>query len=147
MALKRIDVKVGVIDRDYRGELLAILENSTDQEYSIKEGDRIAQLVFEQIFRPKAKVVQQLSSTNQGKEGFGSIGMRLEEIARHVRSLLVTKERAHRGTLDKLEATEFINHIEQVEDSEYILAYTPRDHFAYSTNTSLTTFTQDLASL
>ena len=44
-----IDVGAGVIDEDYRGEVLVLLFNFSDQDFQVKTGDRIAQLVCEQV--------------------------------------------------------------------------------------------------
>lgn len=53
LALKHfIDVGAGVIDADYRGPLGIILFNFADQEFAIKKGDRIAQLILEKIDTP-----------------------------------------------------------------------------------------------
>ena len=69
-----IDVLAGVIDADYREEILVILYNSGNQDFVVEKGHRIAQLIVEKIEIPDVKVVLQLSETaRQG--GFGSTGV------------------------------------------------------------------------
>lgn len=64
----------GTIDCDYRGEIKVILLNTGDDEFVIKKGDRIAQLVFSQVFRAIFKKDELMSSTHRGEGGFGSTG-------------------------------------------------------------------------
>ena len=74
LALKHgIDVGAGVIDADYRGNVGIILFNtSTEADFVIKKGDRIAQLILERIITPPVKVVSSLTETIRGSGGFGS---------------------------------------------------------------------------
>ena len=65
---------VGVIDSDYRGELLVGLQNSSDQEYVIQPGDRIAQLMVAPVIQAKVTMVDELDETARGAGGFGSTG-------------------------------------------------------------------------
>jgi dUTP pyrophosphatase len=69
-----IDTGAGVIDADYRGEVKVILFNLGDTDFSIKEGDRIAQLVIERIYTPEVVVVEKLEESVRGAGGFGSTG-------------------------------------------------------------------------
>jgi dUTP pyrophosphatase len=64
----------GTIDADYRGELKVILINLSDQEQSITNGDRIAQLVFQQVEKVSLEVVDVLTDTERGNGGFGHTG-------------------------------------------------------------------------
>jgi dUTP pyrophosphatase len=64
----------GTIDSDYRGEIKVILLNTSDQDFIINKGDRIAQLVFSQVFRGLFQPVEIISSTDRGDGGFGSTG-------------------------------------------------------------------------
>lgn len=70
-----IDVLAGVIDEDYRGEVGAILLNTSSTAFSIAAGDRIAQLVLEKIETPLVSVVTDLGFTARGGGGFGSTGV------------------------------------------------------------------------
>ena len=74
---KFLDVGAGVVDEDYRGEILAILFNFSKENVVIKNGDKIAQLIVERIM-PTEPVVyepdQELSETKRGGSGFGSTG-------------------------------------------------------------------------
>jgi len=69
-----INTGAGVIDADYRGEVKVILFNHSDNDFTIKEGDRIAQLVIERIYTPEVVVVEKLEATVRGAGGFGSTG-------------------------------------------------------------------------
>ena len=65
---------VGVIDSDYRGELLVALCNRGDAPYTIQIGERIAQLVFHYILHPQLQVHTHLNPTSRGTGAFGSTG-------------------------------------------------------------------------
>lgn len=65
---------VGVIDADYRGEIKVGLINQSDEAYTIKPGDRIAQLVIMPIVLPELKLVEELAPTPRADAGFGSTG-------------------------------------------------------------------------
>lgn len=63
---------VGVVDSDYRGELLIPLINHGNVDYIFHDGDRIAQLVIAPVFTPEIVEVAKLSDTARGEGGFGS---------------------------------------------------------------------------
>ncbi|MGI5963542.1 MAG: dUTP diphosphatase [Lawsonibacter sp.] len=65
---------VGVIDSDYRGEILVGLQNSGDVAYTIQPGDRIAQLMITPVFQAQLTPVEELPATQRGAGGFGSTG-------------------------------------------------------------------------
>jgi dUTP pyrophosphatase len=69
-----IDVGAGVIDSDYRGNVGVILFNHSDNDFVINVGDRIAQLILEQIIIPTIVRCDSLSETARGTGGFGSTG-------------------------------------------------------------------------
>ncbi len=66
---------VGVIDSDYRGEIICLVKNDSDQEFLIHPGDRIAQLLFFPIYRMDWEEVTELEETKRGAGGFGSTGI------------------------------------------------------------------------
>lgn len=66
--------KVGVVDSDYRGEILVALHNHTDKEQSIEPNERIAQMVFVPYVKGLFNVVDDLEETERGSGGFGSTG-------------------------------------------------------------------------
>ncbi|KAH7730502.1 dUTP diphosphatase [Aphelenchoides avenae] len=70
-----IDTGAGVVDADYRGELKVLLFNFGKEDYEVKIGDRIAQVICEKIGHPVLKEVEQLSDTKRGSAGFGSTGV------------------------------------------------------------------------
>ena len=77
LALKKfIDVGAGVVDADYRGEVGVVLFNHGDQDFEVKMGDRIAQLILEKIDTPPVEEVQGLDDTVRGCGGFGSTGVK-----------------------------------------------------------------------
>lgn len=65
---------VGVIDADYRGEILVGLANHSAEPYIIVPGDRIAQLVIVPVLTPPIEEVYDLSETARGEGGLGSTG-------------------------------------------------------------------------
>ena len=65
--------KVGVIDSDYRGEIMVALHNHSKQDYELQVGERIAQMVFTPYYMATFKE-EKLSSTKRGTGGFGSTG-------------------------------------------------------------------------
>ncbi|MBR2499950.1 MAG: dUTP diphosphatase [Clostridia bacterium] len=65
---------VGVIDSDYRGEIKVGLINLGKEDYVIKKGDRIAQMVFAPVLIAETVQVEELPDTDRGAGGFGSTG-------------------------------------------------------------------------
>ena len=65
---------VGVIDSDYRGEVMVGLQNSGDQDYTIQPGDRIAQLMIYPVIQAQIQMVEELDDPARGAGGFGSTG-------------------------------------------------------------------------
>lgn len=65
---------VGVVDADYRGELIVALHNDTDLVQEVAEGERIAQLAIIPHLTVNFVEVDDLSSTDRGEGGFGSTG-------------------------------------------------------------------------
>ena len=65
---------VGVIDSDYRGEIIVALTNLSDTDYTIQPGDRVAQLVIMPVTQARVSVVEELDETERGTGGFGSTG-------------------------------------------------------------------------
>ncbi|TXT29873.1 MAG: dUTP pyrophosphatase [Chitinophagaceae bacterium] len=64
----------GTVDADYRGELKVILINLSGQPQTIQPGDRIAQMVIQQVEKIEWQAVDQLSDSTRGTGGFGSTG-------------------------------------------------------------------------
>lgn len=65
---------VGVVDADYRGEVLVALVNTSNASYQIKAGERIAQFMLERVEPSSLMVVSELDGTARGEGGFGSTG-------------------------------------------------------------------------
>lgn len=65
---------VGVVDSDYRGEVIVGLTNLSDEAYTIQPGDRVAQLVIMPVAQANITVTDTLDDTERGAGGFGSTG-------------------------------------------------------------------------
>ena len=80
MALKGLTTHGGIIDPNYRGEFHVILHNSTDQDYEVKEGDKVAQaIMYPAAFNFQwaylsCEEVDEVEESNRGAGGFGSTG-------------------------------------------------------------------------
>lgn len=66
--------KVGVVDSDYRGEIMVALHNHSEVEQKIASGERIAQMVITPYIKADFFEVEELSDTERGVGGFGSTG-------------------------------------------------------------------------
>ncbi|WP_400075868.1 dUTP diphosphatase [Winogradskyella sp. R77965] len=66
----------GTIDADYRGEIGVILVNLSNEDFTINNGERIAQLVIAKHERAEWEQVEVLSDTDRGEGGFGSTGVK-----------------------------------------------------------------------
>jgi dUTP diphosphatase len=66
---------IGTIDSDYRGELKIILINMSKETVVIKDGERIAQLVFMKIEIPEIQEVEKINNTKRSDGGFGHTGL------------------------------------------------------------------------
>lgn len=69
---KGIDVLAGVIDAGYRGEIMVCLYNTSFETVYIKHGDKIAQIIFQEVPRVSMISVDNLDSSQRGDNGFGS---------------------------------------------------------------------------
>lgn len=65
---------VGVVDADYRGEILVMLLNTSAEPRTLRRGERMAQLVLHPVLRPRVRVVGTLGETARGAGGFGHTG-------------------------------------------------------------------------
>jgi len=64
----------GTIDADYRGEVKIAVINLGGKKYTVKRGDRIAQMVIKRVYQARLKVVEQLDETDRNSGGFGHTG-------------------------------------------------------------------------
>jgi len=69
-----LDVLAGVVDCDYRGEIVCALINHGREAFTLAAGERIAQLIIEAIITPEPVWVDSLDETARGAGGFGSTG-------------------------------------------------------------------------
>ncbi|MCX8023026.1 MAG: dUTP diphosphatase [Syntrophorhabdaceae bacterium] len=65
----------GTIDSDYRGEVKVLLINLGEEPYTVKKGDRIAQIIFKQTLSVEWSITENLPDTIRGEGGFGSTGV------------------------------------------------------------------------
>ena len=71
----RLANSIGVIDPNYRGYLIAAVDNISDKPQYLKQGERYFQLVFTKLVKPtNLSFVDELSQTDRGYGGFGSTG-------------------------------------------------------------------------
>ena len=66
--------KVGVVDSDYRGEVMVALHNHGSESQTVAGGERIAQLLITPVLAPAFEVCDDLTDTDRGTGGFGSTG-------------------------------------------------------------------------
>ena len=66
----------GTIDADYRGEVGVILINLSDAEFTVNDGDRIAQMIISHHEKAELTVTEEINNTNRGAGGFGHSGKR-----------------------------------------------------------------------
>lgn len=64
----------GTVDAGYRGEIMVTLYNTSDEDFSVARGDRIAQLVIQQVEKANFVSVSELPESERGSRGFGSTG-------------------------------------------------------------------------
>ena len=69
-----LDVLAGVVDSGYRGEVKVCIYNTSEVDVEIKEGDRIAQIVFQEVPDLEMVEAEVLCGTSRGTGGFGSSG-------------------------------------------------------------------------
>ena len=66
----------GTVDAPYRGEVGVILINHGEENYEVKKGEKVAQIVFKKVETAVFKEVDSLSETSRGEGGFGSTGIK-----------------------------------------------------------------------
>lgn len=65
----------GTIDSDYRGELKVLAINHGNEPFTVRRGDRVAQMVIAPVYRADIETVEKLPSSERGSGGFGSTGV------------------------------------------------------------------------
>lgn len=77
LSCKGTNVGAGVIDKGYQGIIKVLMFNHSHESFTVKKGDRIAQLIIEVIKTPPVKVIteSELMMTQRGENGFGSTGV------------------------------------------------------------------------
>lgn len=85
---RNLDIKAGVIDPDYRGEVIIILHNFGELEQTIQHGDKVAQLIFEQARTPTIVIAKELSPTERNDKSFGSTDKKSSNDSTNVHMIL-----------------------------------------------------------
>jgi dUTP pyrophosphatase len=80
-----LEVKAGTIDRDYNGNVTMVLQNTSQQSYNIKKGDRVAQIIVYKIANPNIIEAEQPHCTVRGSNCFGSTGISNKDTVRRVK--------------------------------------------------------------
>lgn len=76
LALKSgIKTMAGVVDSGYRGEIKVVLMNLGAEDFTVKKGSKIAQMLIQKIEEPTVEIVEELSDSERSGNGFGSTGM------------------------------------------------------------------------
>ena len=65
---------VGTVDNEYRGDVSALIHNTTDEDYTVKIGDRVTQVIFEVVLPYMLEETFDGDETNRGENGWGSSG-------------------------------------------------------------------------
>lgn len=73
-AMKGLGVQAGVVDEDYRGEVIVVMRNHTGRTIEVLGGDRVAQLLVMPVLQTDVEIVDELDETERGDGGFGSTG-------------------------------------------------------------------------
>lgn len=74
-ASQGLHVLAGVIDQDYRGEVIAVISNSGHKAVDIKAGEKVCQMILHQVYPAMVFEVDELNTTKRGQGGFGSTGL------------------------------------------------------------------------
>lgn len=70
-----VKTMAGVCDSSYRGEILIVLVNLGKNSYKIKKGQKIAQMLIQKVEKADIELVDMMSETSRGEDGFGSTGL------------------------------------------------------------------------
>ena len=107
---KSIDVGAGVVDRDYRGEIGVVLINHSSKDFEVNVGDRIAQMILEQIKTPEVEEQANLDQTERGEKGFGSTGTNeiKNELGQEKSGLKNESEKNEIGTVQELNVKQIV---------------------------------------
>ena len=76
LAAKGIDVGLGTVDCDYRGEVMACVINNSKNDFTVANGDRICQCAVRAVPEFTIDIVEELSKTERGENGFGHTGVK-----------------------------------------------------------------------
>jgi len=114
---KGIDVGAGVIDADYRGPVGVILFNFGEEDFVVQPGDRIAQLILEQIVLPDVVEVEgDLPQVGvRGEAGFGSTGVAAADASDSVKKARTLESAPSGDTVDTNESADNDNNVKMEE--------------------------------
>ena len=75
LSSRGIDIALGTVDADYRGEVSATITNKSKKIFPVRDGDRICQMVYAPVTQVDFEISDELSETERGSRGFGSTGV------------------------------------------------------------------------
>ena len=109
---KMITVDAGLIDTDYRGIVEMLIVNHTEAAFTVRVGDRVAQVVFVKRIDADFQKVEKkdLSKTKRGEGGFGSTGISVIKKSKIEDDLEITSEEAIMEVNDKITLVEKVTH-------------------------------------
>ena len=74
-ALQGLHILAGIVDQDYRGEVIAVIQNLGHKAVIIKAGEKVCQMILHPVYPALVFEVDELNETKRGKGGFGSTGL------------------------------------------------------------------------
>jgi dUTP pyrophosphatase len=113
---------VGIIDSEYRGDIIAALTNNGKEEYTINQYDRFAQLLIIPVNTAEIVAVQKLSGTNRGDAGFGSTGIKKDIPVGMLegKSEVLENKKADKRSLAELEREKKLEELRQLKPADYM---------------------------
>ena len=112
LGVKGLDIGAGEVDSYYRGSIQVLLITNSDTPFQINIGDHMAQLILERIENPECILVEELSRTGRGSNGFESTGINSADLGYN--EPMIVPVRLNRGTtgsamIDSGASTQFID--------------------------------------
>ena len=112
LSVKGLDIGAGVIDSDYRGPIKALLINNSNIPFQVNIGDRMAQLILEQIENPECILVDELPETERASKCWGSTGINSADLGCNEPMIVpvrLNKDTTGSAMIDSGASTQFID--------------------------------------
>jgi len=122
LTLQGIDIGAGVIDPDYRGEVTPVLLNNSSAPFTIKKGDRVAQLILEKYSLSSLQEIAHMSETLRGEKGFGSTSELTSSSPTHHTNLKMNQLKFNKKITIKLPSYDYFSkgRIQINADNDYV---------------------------